>query len=415
MVSLAVVLTLIDGCAPKPLGSQPLLLVGTQAVTVQPSADSTQRADVSYTLGQPAQLSITLIKPDGQDLVLRGPDQRLPDTYAYPFSGVVDVPNSSDKQVLPDGRYKLLFQVKAADGRSAQQTVDAVVKNADPVPLVVDNLRLSLGTFSPNGQGVRPLPGAPPAPGTQDPQQENLDQTTLDYSVSKSSDIRIWVTDAEGVETPIDSKLAFGTKAGEQSFLWNGKTASGVALLNGTYVIHVQASDASGNISEKTIPVTIADSGIPEVQIVSAKFTPTALGINGILHVEVSIKNTGNVPIKTKGPPPGTAYTTNMSYLDPSFNKPGDIVPPYYDLAGRWRVAVHWTSGLQNYPVRWGFFQDDNRELLPGQQVTVNGTIQIQEPQPPNINFWAAIEMGGIGFTKDYGQTNVIIGFPDRG
>jgi hypothetical protein len=42
--------------------------------------------------------------------------------------------------------------------------------------------------------------------------------------------------------------------------------------------------------------------------------------------------------------------------------------------------------------------------------VTVRGGIQLLDPQPPELQFWATIEMGGLGFTGDYGQTKVIVG-----
>ncbi|MGH2520637.1 MAG: hypothetical protein ACRDF8_12580, partial [Chloroflexota bacterium] len=74
--------------------------------------------------------------------------------------------------------------------------------------------------------------------------------------------------------------------------------------------------------------------------------------------------------------------------------------------------GVRWTSGDVNYPARWGFFADPNQELLPNQQVTVTGSITILPPQPHNINFWATIDMGGIGNTGDFGQTQVVVGFP---
>jgi len=47
---------------------------------------------------------------------------------------------------------------------------------------------------------------------------------------------------------------------------------------------------------------------------------------------------------------------------------------------------------------------------MPGEQVVVRGGIQLLDPQPPELTFWATIEMGGLGFTGDYGQTKVTVG-----
>ena len=392
-------------------GAQPLLHVGAQRIVVEPNGSATAHgASVSYTIGQPAHLTVLLRQPSGQELQLRSID-RAPDTYALAFDGVVGSPGSPDQRVLPDGTYQLIFQAHTPGGQSATQFVQAVVRQADPVPLVLNHLALTLPVFSPNGQGVRPVPPMDGPPGDQ----QNLDQTTLDYAVSKSADIFIWVTDAHGNSTPLHSQLARNTKAGDQSFIWDGRDPNGMVLADGTYQLHVRATDASGNVAEQAIPVTIVHSGVPNVQIVSAGFSPTTLGNNGVLHVEVTVRNSGNVAIKTLGPPAGTAYTTHMSYLDPSFNKPGDVSPPFVDTRGRWRVAVRWTSGPQDYPVRWAFFADDSQELQPGQQVTVRGTIKILPPQPSRVVFSAAVEMGGVGFTSDYGQTTVTIGIPTQG
>ncbi|MHB8620722.1 MAG: hypothetical protein ACYDAG_14315, partial [Chloroflexota bacterium] len=111
------------------------------------------------------------------------------------------------------------------------------------------------------------------------------------------------------------------------------------------------------------------------------------------------------------GPPPGTAYTTKTTYLDPVFNKPGDQAPPYTDKNGRWRVGVRWTSSPGQYPIRWGFFKNDKQELQPGQQVTIRGTIRIEQPIPRDVDFYATVEMGGTGFSGDYGQTHVHVAY----
>ncbi len=382
-------------------GSQPLITVGTQPVVVEPHPNSSnQRADVGYTIGAPAHVTISLVKPDGQRILLRDSD-RSPDSYSFPFSGLVDVPNSSDKQVLQNGDYKLLFAATGKDGRTLEQTVPAIIKNADPVPLVVDNLSLSLTTFSPNGQGVQQMP---------DGTTINQDQTKLNYSVNKTADIAIWVTDSHGTNTPVHQQSAPDTKPGVQpSVTWDGKGANGAPVPDGVYTMHVQATDAAGNVTDRTIQVTVVDSGIPQVQIVSSRFFPMALGLGDTVNLAITIKNTGTTAIKTLGPPPGTIYTTKMKgYLDSSFAKPGDPTP-YLDTPGRWRVGVRWTSGDVNYPARWGFFADDTRQLQPNEQVTITGGIKVLAPQPPNINLWSTIDQGGIGNTGDYGQTRVTV------
>src|SRR5262245_38789616 len=110
-------------------GSAPLLSVSTSDVTVEPNATSDdQRADIGYQVGAPAHVVITLVSPNGDRVTLREND-RSPDSYSLPFSGLVEVPDSPDRRVLKDGTYTILFQAQAPDGQRAQQQVKAIVKN----------------------------------------------------------------------------------------------------------------------------------------------------------------------------------------------------------------------------------------------------------------------------------------------
>ncbi len=378
-------------------GQTSLLTVGTGQITVEPNdLAAYEDGSIPYSLGVPAHVTITLVQPDGARVVLRDND-RAAESYAFPFTGVISVPDTDDQRVLSDGDYKLLFQATTPAGQSAQQAVDAIVRNADPVPLDITDIQLSLPQFSPNGQGIREIDG----------RIENLDQTTINYSLSKDADVTIWVVDQNGQITPVTTQPS--SKQGLQSFTWDGKGPNGLAIKNGTYTLHIHAEDQSGNVTDRTTTVTIVDSGTPQVQILSAKFFPTVVPIGGEVNVVVTIKNIGDVAIKTQGPPPGTSYTSRSSYSDPSFNRPGDSEPPYVDKPGRWRIGVRWTSSAAQYPVRWGFFSDDNRELQPGEQVTVQGKVQLLAPQPPTLDFVAVVEMGGIGFSDEYGRTHVTV------
>ncbi|HLQ33548.1 MAG TPA: FlgD immunoglobulin-like domain containing protein [Chloroflexota bacterium] len=379
-------------------GQRPLLSIGADHIVVEPNAGFDVEAhDIPYTVGAPAHVTISLVQPDGQRILLRDNDRDV-DSYALPFGGVIEVPDSDDRRVLQNGSYKVVFQARGRDGRTLDRTVEAIVQNADPVPLEIKDIALSLPSFSPNGQGVRQING----------RLENLDQTTINYSLSKDAHVSLWVMDKDGNQTSVTAEPQ--AKAGLQRYVWTGKGPNGIALKNGDYTLHIKADDDSGNVTEKTTSVQIVDSGTPQLQILSARFLPAAIGIGGVVQVEVTVKNIGDVPIKTQGPPPGTIYKSNSSYTDPIFNKPGSQEPSYVDKPGRWRVGVRWTSSAGQYPARWAFFEDDNRELKPAEEVTVRGGIQLLAPQPPELDFWATIEMGGLGFTGEYGQTHVIVG-----
>src|SRR5690242_14410055 len=89
------IVPLLAGC-----GQRSLLSVGAQHVVVEPNASfDAQPQDIPYTIGAPAHLTITLVEPNGQTMPLRDNDREA-DSYALPFGGVIEVPNSDDRRVL---------------------------------------------------------------------------------------------------------------------------------------------------------------------------------------------------------------------------------------------------------------------------------------------------------------------------
>jgi hypothetical protein len=125
----------------------------------------------------------------------------------------------------------------------------------------------------------------------------------------------------------------------------------------------------------------------------------------GILNVEIRVRNTGDTVIHTLCPPPGTAYTTDNNYND--FLLPDGQVE-CYERAGVWRVGVEWDLAGRPFPARWGL----GKSLMPGEEATILGTIQVNIDRQSVVRFWAGVEQGGVGFPGgQVGLTQIRVSF----
>ena len=82
------------------------------------------------------------------------------------------------------------------------------------------------------------------------------------------------------------------------------------------YTVVVRAVDAVGNVTQDEAELTIEGGGVPLVEIVNraAVFQPSVLPLHDTLHFTCTVKNVGTVPVRTKGPEPGTVYSTTENY-----------------------------------------------------------------------------------------------------
>lgn len=377
----------IAACGGRPLISD-LRLSGK---TVVPDGSGLQdEVNVGFTVFRRAEVSATLQGPDGKQYVLRDPQLRAPDDYQIAFKGIVPVPGKTWLRVLPNGAYTIQVQARdAAGGSAVTRQASVQVKDADTTAPSIEDLMVNLPSFSPNGDGVD-------------------DTVQMSFRLTKAAEIRVYATDANDgfylIEPPTKSI------AKDLSFTWDGTAGGGAVLKDGTYTIHVEATDAAGNFTDATTPVKIENGGTPRAEIVDVRFAPTALATGMDLHVSITVKNSGTVPLKTSGPPPSQKYTTSQTFA--SFPDPQHPnTPLWYERPGVWRVAVDWQNSSGQYPVRWGFFEDLNRELQPGETVTVNGIITVLlSLQQHDVIFWAALEQGGVGYVDTQtGQKHIAI------
>ena len=112
------------------------------------------------------------------------------------------------------------------------------------------------------------------------------------------------------------------------------------------------------------------------------------------------------MPIRTKGPEPGTLYTTSENFNSKqAFEEPGV-----------WRVGLdsEGNSAGRSYPYRWQIGSSkelkrvavDGKEflyLMPGQRVTVSGSLRIVD-KPPRINvyYWVGLIQEDVRIVEDH-------------
>lgn len=376
-------------------GAAPLLS-GVQAApaTISPNGDPDNRqarTKIVYVLGRPATVSISLIDAAGRTYPFRTAERRPAGAFEAVFAGAVKPdPNGLAQRVLPDGEYTYVVEATTADGDQTEARGAITIAGADPHPLDVANVVALPATITPNGDA-------------------RDDKTIVSYQVTKESEVEIFATDAAGNRYLIEP--ATKRLTGHHSREWNG-FSGGVLAGNGAYDLHVVARDTAGNIAASVVPVHLAEGGTPDLTILEVEFTPPTVPRGGDVQVKLRLKNTGDTPIHTKGPPPGTAFTTDTNYFN--FTDASGR-PKYFDEAGKWRAVASWNQAGRQYPARWALTRPTigpNGEevyppLLPGEETVVTGTIQIQIPETDELHFWGSFEKGAIGFGPTAGQQRI--------
>lgn len=404
---------LTGGCGPAGLLGE----VAVSPATVTPGADGPAGAAViTYEVRRDAVVTILFRDAAGREYPFRGARPRAPGTYQAQFTGTYSPdPETRERKVLPNGDYTVVVRAQASDGTTDERLARLRITGVDEGGLAFEELTVTPDTFSPNGDADR-------------------DETIIFYSLTqRPTRVDIFATDARGTSYLLVSwSRPAGTEAPDQpprqrdSFVWDG-TAAGRVLPDGTYTLHVVAQDRVGAVAEATRQVTIEHGGIPRLELVDFQVKPTTVSLGGTVHVTLRVRNTGSVPVKTIGPPPGTPYRTDITFN--CWANPADPGSPlYYERSGVWRVGVMWTGAGLEYPARWGLLPDgtkvgfdpterlkppeqvDYRRLCaveewraqtpllqPGQEVVITGTIQINL-RIREVTLWAGLEQGGVGF-----------------
>ncbi len=375
---------------------------------ISPHAGTTNAATtIRYSITQPADISIYLIDAKGARHDFRKDQPRAAGSYDALFSGAIN------DRVLPDGKYTIVIEAKDSAGKIAKAEKPLTIVDADSTPPQLLNFTVFPDSFTPNQDGVN-------------------DRVTIRYFLTKPAKVDVYLTDGKNRYEVAEKKTTLCIKeekscAGAHEYDYDG----GIDLLatpppNGTYDVIADAVDAVGNRTRISKKLVIAEGGIPRATITnsgvewSPQSVPTLkleqgallVPLNGMLTFTVTVENIGPVPLRTKGPEPGTVYTTSDN-----FNTKKE-----YEEPGVWRVGLdsEGNSVGRPYPYRWqlGLSKElkhvliDGKEylyLMPGQRVTVTGSVRIVD-KPPRINvyYWVGLIQEDVRIVEDHVEPRMV-------
>jgi hypothetical protein len=284
-------LLILSSCANRPLLSD----VRLSASELRPTGAG-ETVTIAYAIGRPAQVTVALVRDQGERYVIRRNEPRLPsdEPYVLRFDGTAPTDDPALlRRMLPGGTYTVIIEAVGDDGmrQTAEQPLMIIGQEA-PLPLI-ENLVVYPDTISPNADAID-------------------DVAEITYQLPTTATVDIVIVSPDGRET-----YPFVTAAEEepalQKHVWNGRTVDGTLLPDGVYTLVIRAQDRFGNLVERRNPITISGGGQPEALITYSYMAPQSVMLGDVITVTVRVRNTGKVPIRTYGPPSDTSTTPTRS------------------------------------------------------------------------------------------------------
>lgn len=296
LVAIALFLVLpltLSGCGAGPLLSN----VNVRPVSISPNADGVDDvAAIEYTLGRNSRLSITFIAPDGTQRTFRDQKRRAPASYTALFGG------SIEGRVLADGTYTIVVEASDPDGGETQREErQLTIVGGDTTLPSLDDFTVFPEEFTPNQDGIG-------------------DRVAISYHLAKPADVRVWIEDVHGtfVDSPLEEQesiIAPGEPGYHRYDYDAGVDADAPPPPDGDYRVVAEAKDDAGNVVRVEHPLTIRQGGQPRADILGdVIFDKDVVAVGDTLTFTATVKNIGQVPLRTFGPEPDTSYDNATSF-----------------------------------------------------------------------------------------------------
>ena len=382
----------LAGCG----ASAPLAAVSISDTVLRPG----EHVDITYVIERPSKVWVYLQDAKGARYVLRDGEPRIAssDPYILRFDGTAPTNDPTLKrQRLPNGSYTYVVQATGDDGRTTRREGQIMIEGGDIQPPLIEDLVVYPETISPNADAID-------------------DVAEITYRLPVTATVDIEIAGAGCRPCPFVTADEEGPEL--QKHVWNGKTVDGVLLADGVYTYTVRAEDRFGNLVERQGPIAIKGGGQPEATITYSYMAPQAVMRGDTITVTMRVKNTGDVPIRTYGPPSSYEYSTEEVF--------SSIMGGRYTAksGGFWRIGVDWDANsggaAKRYPYRWAIsprppaqWKIPNEEdlLMPGEEAEVVGRIRILQPET-KMGFYVGLIQDGVGFLQDRtGRTIIKVGF----
>ncbi len=371
--------SIISGCRLISL----LYDVSVAPQTITPDADGIDDVTrISYKLSRSANVSIFFMDETGNEHYFRQNRRRSAGNYGVDFGGVIK------GTMLPDGPYT--WVISAVDDYNKEARLEGAlnIQNVDVEQPQLERFSLHPQQFTPNQDGID-------------------DYATISYFLTKESEVKLYLISAEdGNRYPVVAKEnnVEANQLGFHTFDYDGGVNQGASPPpDGTYTLWAEAVDRVGNRTHITKTLTIAEGGVPRVEIVNAIvdfYNPETgdrvVPLGQTLAFTLTVKNFGAVPLRTIGPTSGEHYVGDENFKTKGFPQ----------SPGAWQVGIDYeTNPDLPYPYRWSIgnvAQLEKRELngkteyflMPGKRAIVTGSIQIVDipaGQKDVIEFWAGL------------------------
>jgi hypothetical protein len=403
----------LSSCHLRPLLSE----VTISPDVISPNADGVDDAtNISYKLSRNALLSIFFEDAQGQRFYFREERPRSAGEYHVQWGGVINqsrwLENEFGRQkvdswVLPDGTYKWVVEAREEGGQVERSEGQITLAGGDTAMPELRNFAVAPSVFTPNQDGLD-------------------DRAGVTYFLNKDVDnVQVYLYDPAKPDAKYlleeQERAVLPAQVGSHYYDYDGGVDRGAdPPPDGTYVVVAEARDLSGYHVVVSSTLTIENGGVPR----SLEGTEMYLPLGATLVFTTYVENYGTVPIRTAGPPSGTAYRSEQNYNTLAVEQ---AEPSYHQQAGVWRFGINLDISETDFPYRWavGKPEELRREVIdgreqwfldPGKRGTVTGSIDLVGPFPRDaIYAWGGLihEYVGVSAENNYvDQVLIHVGEP---